>query len=207
MQCEELQEAVEESQPAMFNSRLKNWRNAVLREGKVQKQPEACPAFERRSAQQKHRSGTTKLFNRNIICFNCGRQGHIKRDCRLRNIESMQCSFAKGGKSLSTGVKGQTLECANGKRMPFILVTGSVESLIASADLRKFLPGNCSSTNLSCNPRRNRASLVSSWPNRNSNSVIHRTCCSDSVSGHAKGSNTSWPQRHEATVSEHYSPD
>ncbi len=42
-----------------------------------------------------------------------------------------------------TGVKGhiyQTLEFANGKSMPFILDTGSVESLFASADLRKFCP-------------------------------------------------------------------
>ncbi len=143
VQYEELQEAVEEPQPVMYNSRLKNWRNVDLRESKVQKRPEACPVFERRSAQQKRRSGPTKSFNRNIKCFNCGRQGHIKGDCRRKNIESRHCSISKGGKSLSMGVKGhiyQTLECDNGKRMPFILDIGSVESLMASADLREFCP-------------------------------------------------------------------
>ncbi len=62
---------------------------------------------------------------------------------RQRYIDARHCSFSKCAKSLSTGCKGhfyQTLECANGKRMLFMLDTGSVESIIASADLRKFCP-------------------------------------------------------------------
>ncbi len=90
MQYEELQEAVEEAQPAMYNSRLKDLRNADLKEGKVQKRPEACPAFEQRSAQQTHRSGTTKSFN-------YGKQGHIRRYCRQKNADSRHCGFARSG--------------------------------------------------------------------------------------------------------------
>ncbi len=47
-------------------------------------------------------------------------------------------------------------------------------------------------------------SIVSSWPGQNSNLVIHRTRCPDSVSGHAKGHNKFWSKSLEATVSAHY---
>ncbi len=56
VQYEELQKAVEEPQPAMYNSRLKSWRNAGLRGSKVQKRPEASPGLKCRSVRRNNRS-------------------------------------------------------------------------------------------------------------------------------------------------------
>ncbi len=128
---------------------------------------------------------------------------------RQGNIDARHCSFSKGAKSFSTGCKGhfyQTLECANGKRMLFILDTGSVKSIIASADLRKFCPETVLQPTLAIILGVIGVIIVSSWPDRNCNWVIRRMRCTNSVSDLAKGHNTSWAKSNEATVSKHHAP-
>ncbi len=88
------------------------------------------------------------------------------------------------------------------KRVPLILDTGSVEAIIASAHFRKFCPVTVVQPILAIIQGVTGHQL--SWSDRNSDSVNHRLRCADSVSGHAKGHNTSWPKSNEATVSQHH---